>query len=659
MANAARERLIPKVLDMTDLPQRTREQSIDHIATAQLSGDEARALLNHISSGVIKVSREGNITFFNAQARWLLEIHRIELDDNSLHAWEKYTIWPDGSPCRFDDYPAIRCLRTGKPQTADVMGIRLSIDRVLWLRVTAEPILDPRTGEAEAAVVTLFESQHPQHVEAALRHSEERYRRLVDHAPDAIIVHSQGRILYLNEAAIRLWAGRSREDFIGQNVLDIIHPADRQEASDRMAVAMSGKVTPMIVQRHRRLDGKVIYVEVTGNSCVFNDLPSVQVVFRDVTKRRRTERLVRRQREILRVFFQRIPVIVGIFDADGNTKAVNREWKRVIGWGAEYTMAELASFLYPDPADREHAIDHMLKAAPGWELFHVQVCDGGRRDLVWANIKLSSGDLIGMALDVTEQRAAQAQLLNTKEQLEERVRQRTDELTRTNEQLRQRQRFLERTLAMQERERKLVAYEIHDTILQEVIGALMYADTLYELYEIDTVDPVVRQQQLLQIRQILRRCIEEARQMISGLRPPIIDEQGVAGAVDYLVSDLNARGMNVRFHHELESNRLDADLETTIFRIVQEALTNVERHSQSRSAEVSMVQRGNRIQLVVRDSGIGFNPGKVDEGHFGLEGICERAKLLGGEAKIDSVPGQGTTVLVELPVELRRQKDFQ
>jgi len=639
---------------MVDEAKRSDELLLERLADAPLNADAARELLNHISSGVVKISSTGHITYLNARARRLLETNRFELMGSSLREFEPYTVWPDGRPCLYDDFPPIKCLRTGELQTGDVIGVRLPADRVAWFEVTAEPLLDPKTGEPEAAVVTLTESQHPQHVEAALRHSEERYRRLIENSPDSIVVHQNGRIVFINEAGIRLWAGRSREDFIGRNVLSFIHPKDQAEAAKRIDMAMSGRATPLIVQRHRRLDGRLIYVDVTGTSCVYDGQPSVQVVFRDVTKRRRTERLVRRQREILRVFFQRIPLIVGIFDAKGQTKAVNNEWKRVIGWGVEHSMAELAELIYPDSDDRQHALDYTHEAAPGWELFHSRIRSGGTRELMWANIKLSSGDAIGMALDVTEQRAAEAALVTAKEQLEERVRQRTDELTRKNRELRQRQRFLERTLAVQERDRKLVAYEIHDTILQEVIGALMYVDTLHDS---DEHDLDVRRVKLLQVRQLLRRCIEEARQMISGLRPPIIDEQGVSGAVDYLVSELNSRGMNVRFQHEMRSERLEADLEAAIFRIVQEALTNVERHSNSKRAEVSITQHGDRILVSVRDFGVGFDPTSIHEGHFGLEGIFERAKLLGGEAKIDSRPGEGTEVRVELPVTLPRSAE--
>ena len=622
--------------------------------------DEARQMLNAVSAGIVKISREGRILYANTQARGLLTIHEIDPLGMSVREFEPYTVWPDGGPCLYDDYPPIKCLRTGELQARATIGVQLPGAPLFWVRVTAEPLLDPATGKPEAALVTLVESAHPQHVEESLRQSEDRYRRLVENSPDAIVVHRGGPIVFINEAGVRLWRGRSREDFIGRNVLDLVHPGDREMATRRMLNAMAGASTPLVVQRHVRLDGRLLYVEVTGTSCIYDGQRSVQVVFRDVTRRLRLDRLVRRQREILRVFFNQIPVLVGIFGADGRAKATNREWKRVIGWDRSLTVDQLLDHFYPDPAERQQALEYLQAAPPGWRDFRCQVKSGETRDLSWANMVLSSGDRIGVALDVTEQRQAEEASRRAKDELEQRVTERTEELMRKNDELRGKQRFMERTLAAQERDRKLVAYEIHDTILQEVIGALMYVDTMYEhaaaseALAAEAIDVAP----LEQARKLLRKCIDEARQMISGLRPPIIDEQGVVGAVDYLVSEFNARGMAIRFVHDMPADRLFPDLETTIFRIVQEALTNVERHSGAKQAEVRVRQHEETIRIEVRDPGQGFDVEGVGEGHFGLEGIRERARLMGGWAVIQSRPGEGTEVIVELPVRLPRSERF-
>ena len=91
-------------------------------------------------------------------------------------------------------------------------------------------------------------------------------------------------------------------------------------------------------------------------------------------------------------------------------------------------------------------------------------------------------------------------------------------------------------------------------------------------------------------------------------------------------------------------------MENVIYRIVQEGLSNARNHSKSKKIRVSLKQRGDRLRIEIRDWGVGFDPKLVQEDHFGLEGIRERARLLGGKCSIKSKPGEGTVIMVELPL---------
>ena len=604
-------------------------------AAARADLDAQGELLNRIAAGVIKISKDERIVYLNSQARRLFTIPDQEPLGMSVREFEPFTIASDGSPMEFEDYPPIQCLRSGETVSGVTVGLKHP-GGTQWVTTTAEPLFDPETGEVDSTLVTVVDSSHPKHVEESLRQSEDRYRRLLENAPDAMVVHRNGPIMYINEAGVRLWAGKSRDEFIGRDILDFVHPRYREEAVRRVAAAMSGEATPLTVHRHVRLDGRPVYVEVTGTSCIYDGQHCVQVIFRDVTERRRVERLMRRQRELLRKFFDRIPLLVGLIGASGRMKVVNREWKRVIGWGKEVSLQQMIDLMYVDPQERKRAVEYINAAQPGWRDFPAVMKDGRVRILSWANIKLSSGDQIGIAQDVTDMRRAEKELRQAKAELEERVEQRTEELTRKNLELRRKNRFMERTLAVQEQDRTLVAYEIHDTFLQDVIAALMFVETMYER---NGAADNEQNAPLDQAQRLLRKCINEARRMISGLRPPIIDEQGVQGAVEYLINEFNGRGMELRLSSSLKSDRFAKSLETTIFRIVQEALSNVERHSGSKQGQVSLMERGHSIRIEVRDFGVGFSPEGVAEGHYGLEGIRERARLSDGSATIESWPG--------------------
>ena len=223
------------------------------------------------------------------------------------------------------------------------------------------------------------------------------------------------------------------------------------------------------------------------------------------------------------------------------------------------------------------------------------------------------------------------------------------ERVHAEEGIRTEQRLLRRLLQLQERERKLVAYEIHDGLIQDIVGAKMVVEAIHHDTQQTNGSHLP---QLEVVRDLLGKAVDEGRQLISDLRPMIIDEQGIIGAIQYLVNEAKPdRPLKITFSHQTEFDRLPPLLENVVFRIVQEALTNVQRHSQADQAEVRVTQTGDRIYLEIRDNGIGFDREQVPDDRFGLRGIEERARLFDGTASIKSGSGQGTRVCVELPLD--------
>ena len=131
----------------------------------------------------------------------------------------------------------------------------------------------------------------------------------------------------------------------------------------------------------------------------------------------------------------------------------------------------------------------------------------------------------------------------------------------------------------------------------------------------------------------------------------MLDEYGIVPAIEHLIEDhLASGGAEVDFISSVAIHRLARPLESALFRIVQETLGNIRRHSKSKHVRLELRHDGPFVRLTVEDMGVGFEPDKVGADHFGLRGIRERARLLGGRADIRSKPGRGTTVLVELPM---------
>jgi signal transduction histidine kinase len=208
---------------------------------------------------------------------------------------------------------------------------------------------------------------------------------------------------------------------------------------------------------------------------------------------------------------------------------------------------------------------------------------------------------------------------------------------------------LRRTMEASERERKYWARELHDETLQG-LGALRLLlasalrrgtpEALTEAVQ-DAVDELLAE-------------IDQLRALITELRPAALDELGLAAAIEALAERSSVTGGlevtgDVMLAEGGDSTRLSPELESTVYRLVQEALTNVVKHARAERAEIRVSSRDNMIRVEVSDDGVGFDPDVRAPG-FGLTGMRERLELVGGRLEISSAVGRGTTLLAELPL---------
>ena len=218
-------------------------------------------------------------------------------------------------------------------------------------------------------------------------------------------------------------------------------------------------------------------------------------------------------------------------------------------------------------------------------------------------------------------------------------------LKRSERELNRERRVLRKLIDIQEQERQLVSYEIHDGLAQYLVGAIMHLEAY--IHTLAGSEP----RELADGVRLVRAAAEESRRLIAGLRPPALDELGIVDAIESLVADARIEIPRVEFTHALPTDRLSSTVETAIFRIVQESLTNARRHSGAARANVTVAQVPAGIHIRVSDDGCGFDPTTIPDSHFGLEGIRQRCRLFGVDPAIESAPGRGTTIDVVLPCE--------
>jgi signal transduction histidine kinase len=206
----------------------------------------------------------------------------------------------------------------------------------------------------------------------------------------------------------------------------------------------------------------------------------------------------------------------------------------------------------------------------------------------------------------------------------------------------------------QEDERRRLARELHDETIQDLIALDQRLQMLaMDLREADSP----RAQEVGQLHRAANSAIEEVRRMMRALRPTYLEDLGLSPALEMLARDAAQEiGIPVSFHEEGQPRRLAPEPELALYRIVQQALSNIGRHARASQAWVTLTFQPGSLTTVVRDDGQGFAlPGRLTDfiasSHFGLMGMKERAELVGGSLTLESAPGAGTVVHIDLPVE--------
>ena len=216
------------------------------------------------------------------------------------------------------------------------------------------------------------------------------------------------------------------------------------------------------------------------------------------------------------------------------------------------------------------------------------------------------------------------------------------------------ERFAEQMVEWQEHESRRLAGEIHDGISQRIVSLFFHLSAAADAIP---GEPEVAAEQVARAQELAAAALDETRSAIAGLRPPVLDDLGLAASLESLGRSFPQLDVQV----EAVSCRIAEHVETAVYRTAQEALQNVVKHARARAVRVRLSVRGDHVLLEVRDDGQGLaaaqarTGGSADPTGFGLSGMRKRAELLGGKLELSSSPGRGTMVRLVVPVSPARQ----
>jgi signal transduction histidine kinase len=204
---------------------------------------------------------------------------------------------------------------------------------------------------------------------------------------------------------------------------------------------------------------------------------------------------------------------------------------------------------------------------------------------------------------------------------------------------------LRRVVQAQEQERRRLALELHDETGQALTSILLALKAAE-----DATDPEAQRAAVQNLRELVVATLHDVRRLAVELRPKALDDFGLVPALERLAESFR-EGSGIELHVEsrLGEDRLPGEVETAVYRIVQEALTNVLKHAGAAHVSILLARKNERVSVVIEDDGRGFEPGSADDSRLGLAGMRERVGLLDGTLTVESTPGRGTTLVLSVP----------
>jgi PAS domain S-box-containing protein len=331
--------------------------------------------------------------------------------------------------------------------------------------------------------------------------------------------------------------------------------------------------------------------------------------------------------------------------------------ERLYGWTSKEVVGQSIMSITVGSESAEQAAQHMasLREGSSWSGEFAVRCKNG--ECLPALVTLSplfdelgaTTGIVGISQDLRQRKQAEDKLREARAELERRVSERSEELKVANDSLRD---LSARLLQITDQEKRRLARELHDSVGQLLVAIRMNIATVQsQADKLDEAGANAVAENIVWVEQIST----EIRTISHLLHPPLLDEVGLASALRWYIDGFRDRStINVELHVSPDLGRLSAEKETAIFRIVQECLTNIHRHSGRKTATIRISKDGQQIVVTAKDSGRGIPSDKLSlirsgRSGIGFRGMAERIRFLGGNLEIGST-NAGTTVTANLPL---------
>lgn len=448
--------------------------------------------------------------------------------------------------------------------------------------------------------------------EKMLQASQNNFQNMIQSAADAIlIIDTEEKIRFLNPAA---------ESIFGESIVELINR--------RVGFPLTGDHSSEI--EIVRPDGSRVFVDVRISNIEWQGGKAYLATLRDITERIKTEQALREMDEFNRSLLWYNPNPVIVLNPDFSIRYTNPAFEKLTGFTSKDVSGKKPPFPWWDPSDARQYAEHLIANLGQLDLHEMRRFINSSGEEFWVEysaipVRSPEGNLLYNLyfwVDITERK-------------------------RLNEEL---EYYARSITEAQENERRRIARELHDDTAQSLSALILEMDAL--LNRRKDLSPETSAD-IQRLKDNATHSLEEVRRFSHDLRPGLLDNLGLLAAIEQMVNEADADNqIQMQFEVYGEEKRLSSDVELALFRIAQESLNNARKHSGATRVVVSLRYEDSRTRLQVTDNGRGFDKRVEKEaitgGHLGLVGMKERARLIGAEIHLDSQPGKGTAVTVEV-----------
>ena len=463
-------------------------------------------------------------------------------------------------------------------------------------------------------------------LEIKLRHSEEKFRILFNNSPlGNVLFDQEGKIADVNPAFVKM-IGYSKGQLIDRNLWKILFAKEILFNQEYLTHNQSIEI------HFNSSDGQKIWLKISFSSI---DLPQAAInyflgVAEDVTVQKLSEEILKESEFKLRRMVENLPA--GAVYLDDKTFYFNKEVEKITGYKAKEisNLNQWFEKLFPGQTDQvlSYYKNDKLDGFKAPRIFEITRNDKGKRNLEFVAHLFSSGE-VWILNDITQKVIAEEKLIKSRDQLKK---------------------LSEHLQAAREEERAKIAREVHDDLGQSLTALKM---DLVWLKKNRQVRQEILSEKLDSMVDVINQTIKTIQRIGTKLRPKLLDDLGLISAIEWQTREFqNRSGIKCKINLSDDSIDLNNNASLTVFRIFQEALTNIARHSKADSVDVTIKSNAKDFYLSIYDNGVGIPKNKLEAStSIGIIGMKERADIVGGQVQINTDSKKGTEILVVIPIE--------